>query len=196
MTLSELSPGPARAGEIGCKLLLVELDDGVRLGISRIDAGVGHDLHQVDDLAPAVLVEAELEHVARRVASGAGVAEDPLDARVLVGLLRQRRHQHFARQLSHPPLGIGHRPEREVGPPRRREIDLALGRLERQRLRPHVVFARGQRRKVVAPLLVGVDAGGDGGALRLGRHRHAAKLLARRGRDRPAEQLIGGLRRA
>ncbi len=146
----------------------MEVDDGVRLGIGRQHAGVGHDLHQVDDLRPTVLVEAELQHVARRVTAGASVAEDALDAGVGRAVLGQRRHEHFARQLPHLPLDVGHRVEREIRPPHRRQIDLALGELEGERLRPHRVRAGGQRRKVVAALFVGVDAGRDRAAVGLG----------------------------
>src|SRR5262249_29462177 len=54
----------------------------------------------------------------------------------------------------------------------------------------HGVLAAGQRRKVVAALLVGVDAGRDRAAVGLGRDGHAAQFLARRG-DCAAEQMIG-----
>jgi hypothetical protein len=41
--------------------------------------------------------------------AGAGVAEDALDAGVGRAVLGQRRHEHFARQLPHLPLDVGHR---------------------------------------------------------------------------------------
>src|SRR6516165_12423101 len=61
-------------------------------------------------------------------------------------------------------------------------------------LRPHRVRAGGQRRKIVAALFVGVDAGRDRTAVGLGGDGHAAQPLARRRGDRAAEQMIGGLR--
>ena len=106
----------------------MEVDQRIRLWIGRIDAAVGHDLHHVDDLVPAVLVEAELQHVARRVAAGAEIAERPLVAGILVGRLGQRRHQHLARQLAHLALEVGHRLEREIRALRGGEIDLALAK--------------------------------------------------------------------
>src|SRR5262249_43835058 len=66
-----------------------------------------------------------------------------------------------------------------------------LGDFEGERLRPDGVLAAGQRRKVVAALLVGVDAGRDRAAVGLGRDGHAAQLLALRRGDRAAEQMIG-----
>ena len=90
---------------------------------------------------------------------------------------------------------VRHRLQREVLVLRRREVDRALGGLEAQRLRPDLVFAGRERREIVVAGLVGVDAGGDGRAVVLGGHRHAAELLARRRGDRAAQQLIGRLRR-
>src|SRR5262249_56835122 len=88
----------------------------------------------------------------------------------------------------------GHRLQRETRPPRRRQIDLALGDFEGERLRPDRVLAGGQRREKVAAVLVGVAAGRDRAAVGLGRDGDATQLLAGRRGDRAAEQMIGGRR--
>jgi hypothetical protein len=116
-------------------------------------------------------------------------------ARFVVGRLGQRRHQHLAGQLAHLALEVAHRLKRQVGTLGGDEIDLALGKLEGERLRPDAVFAGGQRGEVIVALLVGIDAGGDRRAVSLGRDRHARKLLPLGRNDRPAEQVIGGVSR-
>ena len=186
--------GPAGARQIGGEILLVELDHRVGLGIGRIDAVVRHHLHQVDDLVPAVLVEPELQHIARRVAAGAEVAEHALGVGIGRRRLGQRRHQDFARHLPDAPFRIGDRLEHEVGAPRGGKIDRAIRSLERQRLRPDPVLARRHRREIIVALLVGVDAGGDRAPFGLGRDGDARHLLAGGRRDRSAEHRIGSLR--
>ncbi len=167
-------------------------DDGVGLGIGRNDAGVRHNLHQVDDLVPAGLVEFELQRVARGVTTGALVREHLLDAGVLWGLVGQCRNEQFTRQLSNLPFEVGHRLQHEILVLRRGEVDRALGGLEAERLRPDAVLAGGQGRKIVVAGFVGVDAGRDGRAVLLGRHRHAGELLARRRGDRAGQHHVGG----
>src|SRR5262252_7317768 len=61
-----------------------------------VDVGI---LHELDDRAPAGLVESVLKRVARGVTAGANVAHEPLHALVLLGLLGQRRQHDVARQL-------------------------------------------------------------------------------------------------
>jgi hypothetical protein len=190
-TFIDDSPGP-RAREVGRKLLLVAFHDLVGFGIRpRIDAGDRHDFHQVDDLAPAGFVEAKLQRVARRVAAGAVVHENLLGAGVVGARLGQCRDHHLAGQLAETPLGVGHLLQREIRSPQRGEIDRALAGFEAQRLRPHAVFARGQRREHISARGVRIHAGGDGGALHLGGYRDAFELLAGSRRDRPAQYLIG-----
>ena len=105
-------------------MLLIVLDDLVGFGAgARIDASAGHDLHQVDDLVPPGLIEAELQYVTLRVTGGAVVGEDPLDASVIWRGFRQRRSQRFARQLADPLLGIRNRLQHDIVVPRSAEID-------------------------------------------------------------------------
>jgi hypothetical protein len=159
----------------------------------EIDAGDVDVLHQIDDGAPAGLVELVLQRVARGVTARAVVDDELLEAAVVGGVLGQRRDREIAGQL---PKEILHRLEREVLVPGRAEIDLAPGGLERQRLRPDAVLARGQRREIVVAGSVGEDRGGDGPSLGLGGNRHAAHLLAGRRADRASQQRVGGAGRA
>ena len=181
---------PARAGEIGRQRLLIEFDDGVGFGAGVCEHG-RNPLHHIDDLVPAGLVEAELQHIARRVAAGALVGEDLLDAGVVLGRFRQRRDQQLARQLPDALLGIAHLAQHEVLALGGAEVDRALGGLEAERLRPDLILSFRHWREVVVASLIGIDAGGDGGAFLLGGHRHAFELLARGRGDRTAQQLIG-----
>ena len=172
------------------------LHDLVGFGIRpRIDAGDRHDFHQVDDLAPARFVEAELQGVARRVAAGAVVREDLLGAGVVGARLGQGRDHHLAGQLAESPLGVGHLLQREILAPRRAQVYGVPVRLEAERLRPHAVPARGQGREEIIARGVRIHAGGDGGAFQLGRNRDAFEFLAGARGDRAAQQLIGGVGR-
>jgi hypothetical protein len=159
----------AGAGEIAGKLLLMEINDlvgrRIRPAIEAVD--VDH-LHRLDHRVPAALVEAVLQRVARRVAARAIVAEDALHALVIVGFLRQAREDEVTRHLSHLGLEIGHRLEHEVLALLGGEIDVVLGGLEAQRLRPDLVFAGLERWEIVGAGLVGEDRRGDGAALGLG----------------------------
>src|SRR6185295_3220402 len=142
--------GAAGPREVGGERLLVAFEDLVRLRVRPgIDAGDRHDLHEIDDLAPAGLVETELQRVAGRVAAGAVVHEDLLHARVLGARLGQRRDHHLARQLAEAPLGIRDLGQREVLAARRGELDRAARALEAERLRPHTVPALRQRREEI-----------------------------------------------
>ena len=194
-TVLELHRGlarPARAGEVGGEVLAVEFDDAVDLGIGAgILAGAADDLHQVNDLVPAGLVELELQRIAGRVAAGALIVEDALGLRVGIGVLRQRRGEHFRRQLADALLGIGDGRELEILVLGRREVDLILGGVEAERLGPDAVFAVGHRREEILPALVGVDAGRDGRAFLLGGDLHAVELLAGGGSDRAGQKLVG-----
>src|SRR5262249_37446053 len=86
--------------------------------------------------------------------------------------------------------------EREVLPARRAEIDVAPGGLEADRLRPDLVLALRQRRKVVSARVIGIDRRGGERSFGLGRHGGTTHLLARGRCDRAAEQDIGGVGRA
>src|SRR6202035_5374113 len=137
-------------------------------------------------------VELVLQRIVRGVAAGAVVVHDALQARVIRGLVGQRRDDQIAGQL---PLEILQRGELEILMLGDGEIDLVLGGGERQRLRPDPVLAGRQRREIIVAAVVGEDRGGDGRALLLGGDRDPGELLARRRRDRSAQQRIGGLRR-
>ena len=170
----------------------MEVEDACGLAlladISAIDIGI---LHQLDDRVPAGLVEAVLENEACGVASGAAVADQPLHALVLVGLLGQRGKHDVSRQLPHEIrkwlqhqallAGCGH-------------LQLCACGLEGQGLRPDPVFSGRQRRKEILTGLIGKHRGRDGAAGRLGRDGHAGKLFAGSGRDGAAQDCLAGRR--
>jgi hypothetical protein len=106
------------------------------------------------------------------------------------------RDHHLAGQLSPAPLGIGHRGKRHVLLFRRGEIDIALGGLEAERLRPDLVLAGRQRREIVVAGLVGVDRRRNGRAFEPGGDCHPAELLARGRGDGAAQELIVSLSKA
>ena len=166
------------------------VDSGTGAGIN---ARAGYNLHQVEDLVPAGLVEAELQYISRRMAGRAIVHEDSLDPCIVRCRLRQCRGQHFTRHLPDPLFGVGYLAQHKVLVTRDGEVHGALRSLESERLRPDAIFASGHRGEIVAPGLVGIDASRDGGALHLGRDGDAVQLLARPRRDGARQQLIGSL---
>ena len=189
----ELAAGPAHFGEIGRKLLLVEVDHLVQRrlvgAIGAVDVDV---LHRLDDRVPALLVEAVLERVARRVAARAIVAENALHAGVVGRRVGQAGEDQVARHLLDQPLVVGDRREREIGAARGGEIELAPGGLEGERLRPYLILTFLHRREVVVTGLVCVDRGGDGCTRSLGRDGDTAQGLAGRIFDRAREHDLGG----
>ncbi len=78
------------ACQIGGKFLLMMLENGIGLGLlTGINARDRHNLHQVDNRAPAVLVELVLQHEVWRMASAAVCAENVFDARIFRRGFRQ-----------------------------------------------------------------------------------------------------------
>ena len=100
----------ARAGEIGGELLLMEFDIAGRLAVgARIDAEHVHHLHEVEHLAPALLVEAVLQRIARRSGSRCSSSAPASSSEVLGRVARQRRQELVAGQLADPILLVRHR---------------------------------------------------------------------------------------
>ena len=166
------------------------VDSGAGPGIN---ARAGHHLHQVEDLVPAGLIEAELQYISRRMTGRAIVHEDPLDARIVRCRFRQCRGEHLTRQLPDPLFRVGYLLEHKILMTRGAQVHRTLGSLEAKRLRPDAIFACGQRREIIAAGLVGIDTGRDGRSFHLGRYRHAFQLLACARRDGAGQELIGCL---
>jgi len=136
----------------------MEVDVAGRLSVrTRIDAEHVHHLHQVEYLVPTLLVEAVLQRVAGRVAASAVLPHQRLHAVVIGRVARERGQELVARQLADPIFLTGHRLQPEILLRRLAQVDIALGRLIGESLRPHAVFAIRQRREVVAAGLIGVD---------------------------------------
>ena len=184
--------GAARLREIGRKLLLVIIENAGRLAFGAdegaVDIGV---LHQLDDGVPAGLIEAMLQREARGVAAGADRAHDALHAAFGRRALRQGVEHEIAGKLLERRFRIAHRREREILLGIVGEIDRAFCGLIAQRLRPHPIVSRRQRRKIILAGGVGEHRGGDGAAVGLGRHRDAAHGLAVRRFDGAAQQRVG-----
>ena len=106
---------PARTCEIRRQRFLYAIQQWAGLGGGAgMHAVVGHHFHQVDDLVPARLIKAELQHIARRVARGAIVGEDFFHERIFRRGFGQRCHHQFAGQLAIALLGIRHRRQSEI----------------------------------------------------------------------------------
>ena len=95
-----------------------------------------------------------------------------------------------ARQLPETPLRSPDLLQREIPLPRRGQVDGSLAALEAERLRPHTVLAFGKRWKNEYARRIGIDTGGNGGALGPGRHRDTFELLAGLRLDRAVQQLV------
>ena len=133
-----------------------------------------------------------LQRIARRMASGAGLAHDVLHARIVRRRVRQRGEKLVPRQLPHP---VGCRPETEIARRTGRQFDLGLCGLERQRLGANGISARRQGGEKIVAIGVGKDRRGDGLPGGSGRDGNARKLFTASRSDRAGEDNIGGKRR-
>ena len=116
----------ARPRQVLRKVALMEVDVRrhplVRARIGAVDVDL---LHQVQDLVPALLVEAMLEHVAGAVTAGAVLAHLRLHAEVFRRVAGQRRQEFVAGQLPDPGLAVGDRLQHEILLPRLADGDVA-----------------------------------------------------------------------